>query len=92
MSTVSNIFEVQEILDDDVRKGQALFLVSWKNTETSKPLLYQSYTDEMRSIFKKGKVFIIVWKDTWMTFDELKDGSDEILGAYILLKLHNFHR
>ena len=92
MSAISDIFEVEEILDDDVRKGQSLFLVSWKDTKTSKPLLYETYKKEMKSLYKKGKTFVIVWKDTWMTFDELKDGSDEILGAYILMKLHNFHR
>ena len=90
MAADSTTFEVQGILDDDVRKGQSLFLVSWKNTRTRTPLVYEPHKKEMRSIFKKGNVFIIVWKDTWMTFDELKDGSDEILGAYMLMKLYNF--
>ena len=91
MSTNSNTFEVQGILNDQVTtKGESLFLVSWKDTTTTKPLLYATFTKEMKSIFKKGKTFVIVWKDTWMTFDELKDTSDEILGAYLLLKLYNY--
>ena len=90
MSTDCDTFEVEGILEDDVHKDQSVFLVSWKDTKTTQPLLYETFTKDMKSIFKKGKKFTIVWKPTWLTFDELKDGSDEILGAYLLLKLHNW--
>ena len=90
MSTEDETFEVNRILEDDVRKGQSIFLISWKDTKTTQPLLYDAFTKDMKSIFKKEKTFTIVWKPTWMTFAELKDGCDEILGAYLLLKLYNW--
>ena len=85
-------FEVEGILRDEVREGQAMFLVSWKRTRTTEPLHFESYTEEMKFLFKDGETFIVVWKPSWLTFDDLKDSADEILGAYLLLKLYNFNK
>ena len=90
MSAIQEVFEVNEILDDSVCQGRRLFLVSWKDTETSEPLLYRPYTKEMKSVRKRRKTFKIVWKPTWMTFEELTEGAAEALGAYLLLKLYSY--
>ena len=84
-------FEVNKIVGDKLYRGESYYCVEWKNTKTNNIGLYSYYKNEIERVIKiNKKTYIIEWKTTWMKFEELKDGCDEILGAYLLLKLYNY--
>lgn len=88
---MSNIFEVNKILDDKIENGTSFYLIEWKDTKTKDILLYSQYEDEIKKArFGHDHIFTIQWKLAWMCVDEVKDSCDELLGAYLLLKLRNY--
>ncbi len=89
---MSSTFEAIGIVDDKCNNGKSYYLVEWKNTITNNPQAYQSYKNDIKRVRKGKNKYIIKWKKTWMEFHELKSGCDEILGAYLLLKLYNFSK
>ena len=89
----SNAFEVERILSDKISNGKSretLYLVQWKITKTKdmRPYLSQ-YREEIRNVWAVGSELSIVWHDSWLPASALQDSCDEILGAYLLLKLYN---
>ncbi len=87
---MSNTFEVKRIINDKVRNGVSYYLVQWNNTTTINISTYKCHKKDMKRIIRVNNKFIIEWKNTWMKFEDIREGCDEILGAYLLLKLHNF--
>ena len=83
-------FEVQRILSDKVEGGQAYYLVRWKATVTSnvRPFV-ERYHAEIRNMFCQDGVFKIVWKDSWLPATALQHTCDELLAAYLVLKLYH---
>ena len=90
MSTINQEFEAHKIIDDKIYCGESYYKVEWKNTITDCIELYKPWKNEIKLIEKKNNKFIIYWKETWMHINSLKEGCDEILGAYLLLKLKNY--
>ena len=82
-------FEVQQILADKVDGHNTYYLIRWKVTVTRdiQPFL-ERYQAEIKNSFDKNGVHIITWKDSWMPAAALKDTCDELMGAYLLLKLY----
>ncbi|MCP4140260.1 MAG: hypothetical protein GY755_08225 [Chloroflexi bacterium] len=81
---------MNKIIDDTVTNGKSYYLIQWKDTITTNIETYKCYKNDIKKITKLRKKFIIEWKNTWMKFENIKDTCDEILGAYLLLKLHHF--
>ena len=68
-------------------------MIRWKDTiadsaENIQHLL-ERHQDEIKHAFYKNGVHRIIWKDTWMPETSLKDTCDELLGAYLLIKMYN---
>ena len=91
MSIISNEFETEKIICDKLHNGKRYYLVQWKNTTTSCLDSYKYWKNDVKKVIKKNdEQYVIVWKNTWMLFEDLIVGSDEILGAYLLLNLRKF--
>ena len=91
MSTITSEFEANKILNDKIYNGESYYLVEWKNTITDCLELYKNWKNDIKNIIKiNNNKFIIIWKNSWISYNNLKDGCDEILGAYLLLKLYNY--
>ena len=93
---MSDAFEVLNIIDDKVVDEQSYFLVVWKDTISDEmaPLLrtYKKYKDDVHEFGKKNQTYTITWKNTWMSFEQLKDDADETLAIYLLLKLKKYNQ
>ncbi len=87
---MSNTFEVNRIINDKVTSGTSYYLIEWKDTTTVNILSYQCYKKEMKRVIKINNKYIIKWKNSWLKFDNIKESCDELLGAYLLLKLYNY--
>ena len=92
MATCEEDFEVEKILDDKVDAGTSHYLVRWKRTATKNIQHYLTrYRPEIKHVIKINDSYILVWKDSWMPANALQETCDELLGAYLLLKLYNYH-
>ena len=90
MTTIPTVFEVNAIIDDKICDGETYYCVSWKNSTTKDLNCFGAYKKDMKNVVKIKGIYIIYWEETWMSYEELKDTCDEILGAYLLLKLYNY--
>ena len=90
MSSETDTFEVERILDDKVSGGKTQYLVRWSNTLTTdfRPFL-KRYGKAIRNVTAVDSKLSIAWHDSWVPARELKNGCDEILAAYLLLKLYH---
>ena len=94
MTTSQDVFEVQQIKCDKKCGEESYYLVSWKATVTSKSNInyfIERYKAEIKNLFVCNGAHKIIWKDTWVSESDLKDTCDEILGAYLLLKLYKLY-
>ena len=90
MSLITQEFEANKIINDKIYNGQSYYLVEWKNTITDSLELYKDWKNDIKNIVKtKNNKFIIIWKESWILYKNLNK-CDEILGAYLLLKLYNY--
>ena len=82
-------FEVQQILSDKVDGDNTYYLIRWKVTVTRniQPFL-ERYQAEIKNTFHMNGEHKIIWKDSWMPARSLKDTCDELMAAYLLLKLY----
>ena len=82
-------FEAQQILADKIHEGHIYYLIRWKVTVTStiQPFL-ELRQAEIKNRFCKNGVHRITWKDSWMPVTALQDTCDELLSAYLHLKLY----
>ena len=89
MTASQQDFEVQQILADKIGDENTYYLIRWKVTVTSniQPFLERHKAEFKNSVCLNG-VHRITWKDSWMPAAALKDTCDELLGAYLLLKLY----
>ena len=88
MSSSQGVFEVERIISDKLSNGETLYLVRWSNTVTTelRPFL-KKYRKEINNVFDVGAQLTIVWHDSWLPVHALQESCDEILAAYLLLKL-----
>ena len=88
MSSVQDVFDVDCIIADKFSAGEAFYLVRWKNTITTElqPFLTQ-YKEEIKNVFAGGSRLFIVWHDSWLPGQALEESCDEVLAAYLVLKL-----
>ena len=89
---MSTIFEANKIVEDKMYRGQTYYCVEWKNTVTNNVDVYKCFKKDMKNVIKMNQKYIIEWENTWVKYEELKEGCDEILNAYLLLKLYNFNK
>lgn len=89
MSLIDQEFEAEKIINDRIEGGESYYLVCWKNTYTNNINLYVSYKNEIKKLIKYKNEYCIIWKSTWLPVRNLQN-CDEILGAYLLLKLYNY--
>ena len=89
MTASQQDFEVQQILSDKIEGGSAQYLIRWKATVTSniQPFLERYQAEIKRAVGKNG-MHKIIWKDSWMPAAALQETCDELVGAYLLLKLY----
>lgn len=82
-------FEVEQILADKIDEEKTYYLIRWKVTVTRniQPFL-ERYQAEINNTCCTSGVHRITWKDSWMPAAALKDTCDELVGAYLLLKLY----
>ena len=90
MPSVQDVFEVERIIEDKLCGGETLYLVHWRNTVTRElgPFL-KRYGKEIKNVWAVACQLSIVWHDSWLSAHALQDSCDEILAAYLLLKLSN---
>ena len=84
-------FEVKQILADKIDEDNTYYLIRWKVTVTRniEPFL-ERYQAEIKNTFCTSGVYRITWKDSWMHAAALKDTCDELMCAYLLLKLYKY--
>ena len=89
MAKPSQAFAVHQILSDKIEWGNTYYLIRWEVTVTRniQPFL-ERYQAEIKNVLVMNGVHKIVWKDTWMPATALKDTCDELMGAYLLLKMY----
>ena len=88
MPSVQDVFEVERIIADKRFGGETLYLVRWRNTVTTDLRLFlEQYRGEIKNVFAVDRRLSIVWHDTWLPEHALQESCDEILAAYLLLKL-----
>ena len=87
---MADIFEVRTIIAEKIIDGNSYFRVVWKHTITKNLTAYKKYKEEVQELTKMQDEYVICWKDSWMSFEQLHEDCDEILGAYLLLKLRNY--
>ncbi len=87
---MADTFEVNNIIRDRIHNGISYYLVEWKNTITTDISAFKTYKNDIKKVTKFKNYVVIEWKNTWMEFDQLKYSCDEILGAYLLIKLYKF--
>ena len=89
MTASRHDFEAQQILADKIHEGHIYYLIRWKVTVTSniQPFLEHRQA-EIKNKFCKNGVHRITWKDSWMPVTALQDMCDELVGAYLRLKLY----
>ena len=87
---MSDVFEVNRIIDDKVHEGQSYYLVEWTKTTADSLSLYKRYKNDVKRITRIDDKFIVEWNPSWLPAQQVIDGCDEILGAYLLLKLKNY--
>ena len=90
-------FIVHGILDDKFEDGVSKFLVQFKKTRTRNFYFYVSnWSHAIKSRMPEGpglgpfSPYIIEWKMKWMTWSELMKHNEDLLAAYLLLKLKNY--
>ena len=93
MSSDQDVFEVDRVLEDKRSNGETEYLVSWKNTvakgKEDLRFFLKNYGQEVRNVWAVGNAFTIVWHNSWLPACDVQETCDEILGAYLLLKLVN---
>ena len=89
MTASQQDFEVQQILADKIDEDNTYYLIRWKETVTStiQPFL-ERYQAEIKNTLCTSGVHRIIWRDSWMPAAALRNTCDELLGAYLLLKLY----
>ena len=82
----SNEFEIEKIISHTTTKNGIKYLVKWKDSyyKTIDDILPYK-TDIKNMVYnKQNKLYLVRWKNTFMSFEELRKNCDIILGAYIL--------
>ena len=79
----------EAIRDWGTNVDNTYYLIRWQVTVTSniQPFL-ERHQAEIKSIVFTKAMHRITWKDSWLPASALKDTCDELLGAYLLLKLY----
>lgn len=93
MTSPSHVFEVHQILSDKIEWGNAYYLIRWKVTVTRniQPFIERYQAEIKNTLVMNGDgVHKIIWKDSWMPATALKDTCDELMCAYLLLKLYKY--